>query len=51
MATQVIATGKWSKTLKRWQMIVAFRRPSKDGSARRPATRAAQHPDRGRSDS
>lgn len=35
---QVIATGKWSKTLKRWQMVVALRRPAKDAAGRRPPT-------------
>lgn len=36
---QVIATGKWSKVLKRWQMVVAIRRPAKDGAPRRQPTR------------
>lgn len=39
---QVIATGKWSKTLKQWSMVVAIRRPTKSDtkrvqSDRRPA--------------
>lgn len=33
---QVIATGKWSKALKRWQMVVAIRRPGKDAPASKP---------------
>ncbi len=41
---QVIATGKWSKALKRWQMVVAIRRPGKDAPARRAATRPAPRP-------
>jgi hypothetical protein len=32
---QVVATGKWSKVLKRWQMVVAIRRPGKDAPAGR----------------
>lgn len=36
---QVVATGKWSKVLKRFQMVVALRRPTKDPNGRRPATR------------
>lgn len=40
---QVIATGKWSKALKRWQMVVAIRRPGKDApAARRQPTRPAK---------
>lgn len=27
---QVLAVGKWSKAYKRWQMIVAMRRPRQD---------------------
>jgi hypothetical protein len=38
---QVIATGKWSKALKRWQMVVAIRRPAKDAAAHRQPTRPA----------
>ncbi len=41
MAKQVIATGKWSKVLKRWQMVVAIRRPGTDASASRQGTRPA----------
>jgi hypothetical protein len=38
---QIIATGKWSKQLKKWSMVVAIRRPGKDttpspASGRRP---------------
>jgi hypothetical protein len=37
---QVIATGKWSKQLKKWTMVVSIRRPAKEvqstGSGRRP---------------
>lgn len=38
---QLIATGKWSKQFKRWQMLVAIRRPGNDtpkaaGSSKRP---------------
>jgi hypothetical protein len=37
---QVIATGKWSKQLKKWNVVVAIRRPGKDSqspaSGRRP---------------
>ena len=36
---QVIATGKWSKALKRWQMVVAIRRPGKEAPTRRQPTR------------
>ncbi|HSQ00420.1 MAG TPA: hypothetical protein VL049_24635 [Candidatus Dormibacteraeota bacterium] len=40
---QVIATGKWSKVLKRWQMVVAIRRPAKDTPPpRRQPTRPAK---------
>jgi hypothetical protein len=44
MQQQVIATGKWSKALKRWQMVVAIRRPGKDAPAARsqPPTRPAK---------
>lgn len=41
MAKQVIATGKWSKVLKRWQMVVAIRRPAQDAAAGRPGARPA----------
>ena len=41
---QVIAIGKWSKTLKRWQTVVSLRRPSTDSAARRPPTRPASRP-------
>ena len=41
---QVIATGKWSKILKRWQMVVAIRRPAKETAARRPSTRPTPRP-------
>ncbi|MFN8559863.1 MAG: hypothetical protein U0531_21765 [Dehalococcoidia bacterium] len=36
---QVIATGKWSKALKRFQMVVAIRRPGKEAPSRRQPTR------------
>ncbi len=36
---QVIATGKWSKQLKRWTMVVAIRRPGTEPDKRRPVTR------------
>jgi hypothetical protein len=37
---QVIAIGKWSKVLKRFQTVLSIRRPrSKDSPARRPPTR------------
>lgn len=39
---QLIATGKWSKTLKRWQMVVAIRRPAKDAPTARRPTRPAK---------
>jgi hypothetical protein len=43
---QVIATGKWSKVLKRFQMVVAIRRPTAtDGSsARRQPGRGTPRP-------
>jgi hypothetical protein len=41
---QVIAVGKWSKTLKRWQTVVSIRRPANDGQARRPSTRPTPRP-------
>jgi hypothetical protein len=34
---QVIATGKWSKTLKKWTMVVSIRRPGKQGSTTDPS--------------
>jgi hypothetical protein len=30
---QVIATGKWSKRLKKWSMVVAIRRPGKEAQS------------------
>lgn len=36
---QVIATGKWSKTLKNWTMVVAIRRPGKETATGRPPKR------------
>jgi len=30
---QLVATGKWSKTEKRWKMLVALRRPSEGTDA------------------
>lgn len=30
---QLIATGKWSKTLKNWTMVVSIRRPGKRAAA------------------
>ena len=37
---QVIAIGRWSKALKRFQTVVSIRRPpGKDSPARRPPTR------------
>jgi hypothetical protein len=44
---QVIAVGKWSKTLKRFQTVVSIRRPSKDAPARRAAIRPAPRPNGG----
>lgn len=43
---QVIATGKWSKVLKRFQMVVAIRRPATEatGSARRQPGRGKPRP-------
>jgi hypothetical protein len=41
---QVIAIGKWSKTLKRWQTVVSFRRPSTESMPRRPPTRPSSRP-------
>lgn len=38
---QLIATGKWSKALKRWQMVVAIRRPGKDAARPKAPTRPA----------
>lgn len=36
---QVLATGRWSKTMRRWAMVVPMRRVSKDAQAtQRPAT-------------
>jgi hypothetical protein len=40
-AMQLIATGKWSKALKRWQMVVAIRRPDREAPTRRKPTRPA----------
>jgi hypothetical protein len=37
---QVIAIGKWSKALKRFQTVISIRRPAaKESPARRPPTR------------
>jgi hypothetical protein len=41
---QVIAVGKWSKVLKRWQTVVSIRRPAKDASTRRPSNRSTPRP-------
>jgi hypothetical protein len=42
---QVIATGKWSKVLKRFQMVVAIRRPTTEAtSARRQPGRGTPRP-------
>lgn len=41
---QVIATGKWSKTLKNWQMVVAIRRPGKEASGTQPTGRRGPRP-------
>ncbi len=41
---QVIAVGKWSKALKRWQTVVSIRRPGKESPTRRPATRSTPRP-------
>lgn len=30
---KVLATGKWNKEQKRWSMLVALRRPSREGAA------------------
>jgi hypothetical protein len=40
----VLAIGKWSKTLKRWQTVVSIRRPVKEAPARRPPTRPTPRP-------
>ena len=37
---QVMATGRWSKAMKRWAMVVPMRRPTKDAAAtKRPSPR------------
>jgi len=42
---QVLAIGKWSKTLKRWQTVVSIRRPGKEeASARRQPARPVPRP-------
>jgi len=41
---QVLAIGKWSKALKRWQTVVSIRRPAKDAPPRRPPGRSPSHP-------
>jgi hypothetical protein len=41
---QVIAVGKWSKALKRFQTVVSIRRPSKDSPARRPPKGSGSRP-------
>jgi len=42
---QVLAIGKWSKALKRWQTVVSIRRPSTAAaSTRRPQARPASRP-------
>lgn len=38
---QLLAVGKWSKTFKRWQMVVSMRRPAQEptkpaGPGKRP---------------
>jgi hypothetical protein len=40
---QVIATGKWSKQLKRWFMVIAIRRPAKESSGSRETGRRPPH--------
>jgi len=44
---QVLAVGKWSKALKRWQTVVSIRRPAKEAPSRRPATRPTPRPNGG----
>ncbi len=44
---QVLAVGKWSKALKRWQTVVSIRRPAKEVPSRRPATRPTPRPNGG----
>jgi hypothetical protein len=41
---QVLAIGKWSKTLKRFQTVISIRRPSNDPPPRRPPSRTAPRP-------
>jgi hypothetical protein len=41
---QVLAIGKWSKTLKRFQTVVSIRRPAKEPPARRPPGRSTPRP-------
>ena len=43
---QVIAIGKWSKTLKRWQTVISIRRPAQDAPTGRPPTRPPPRPNR-----
>lgn len=41
---QVLAIGKWSKALKRFQTVVSIRRPGKEPAARRPPGRPTPRP-------
>lgn len=41
---QVIAIGKWSKTLKRWQTVLSIRRPGQGAPVSRPPTRPTSRP-------
>ena len=43
---QVLAIGKWSKALKRFQTVVSIRRPSKEPAARRPPSHSSPPPKR-----
>ncbi len=46
---KVFATGKWSKSEKRWNMVVAIRRPGREVAAnRRDAQDASAKPQRKR---
>jgi hypothetical protein len=41
---QVIAVGKWSKMLKRWQTVLSIRRPGQNAPTSRPPTRPKPRP-------
>ncbi len=41
---QLIAAGKWSKTLKNWTMVVAIRRPGKDSAKQGQSGRRTSRP-------